>query len=113
MVGLARRCGRAGSRAGVRRKTAAGDRPRLASSPSLLLLDEPLAGMSPRERKETVQLLKNIRRGRTLVVVEHDMDAMFELAERITVLHEGVLLAEGTPAEFNATVPYRKPTSVG
>src|SRR5579883_1272870 len=72
----------------------------LASSPSLLLLDEPLAGMSPRERAETVQLLKNIRRGRTLVIVEHDMDAMFELAERITVLHEGALLAEGTPAEI-------------
>ena len=72
----------------------------LASSPSLLLLDEPLAGMSPRERRETVQLLKNIRRGRTLVVVEHDMDAVFELAERITVLHEGALLAEGTPAEI-------------
>ena len=72
----------------------------LATSPSLLLLDEPLAGMSPRERAETVQLLKNIRRGRTLVVVEHDMDAVFELAERITVLHEGALLAEGTPTEI-------------
>jgi branched-chain amino acid transport system permease protein len=72
----------------------------LAASPSLLLLDEPLAGMSPGERGETVQLLKNIRRGRTLVVVEHDMDAVFELAERITVLHEGALLAEGTPAEI-------------
>ncbi len=72
----------------------------LATSPSLLLLDEPLAGMSPRERAETVQLLKNIRRGRTLVVVEHDMDAVFELAERITVLHEGSILAEGPPAEI-------------
>jgi branched-chain amino acid transport system permease protein len=72
----------------------------LAASPSLLLLDEPLAGMSPRERVETVQLLKNIRRGRTLIVVDHDMDAIFELAERITVLHEGALLAEGTPAEI-------------
>jgi branched-chain amino acid transport system permease protein len=72
----------------------------LAVSPSLLLLDEPLAGMSPRERAETVQLLKNIRRGRTLIVVEHDMDAMFGMAERITVLHEGALLAEGTPAEI-------------
>ena len=72
----------------------------LASSPTLLLLDEPLAGMSPRERAETVQLLRRIRRGRTLVIVEHDMDAMFELAERITVLHEGTLLAEGTPAEI-------------
>ena len=72
----------------------------LASSPTLLLLDEPLAGMSPRERAETVQLLKNIRRGRTMIIVEHDMDALFELAERITVLHEGQLLAEGTPAEI-------------
>lgn len=72
----------------------------LASSPSLLLLDEPLAGMSPRERRETVQLLKNIRRGRTLIIVEHDMDALFELAERITVLHDGALLAEGTPTEI-------------
>jgi branched-chain amino acid transport system permease protein len=72
----------------------------LAASPSLLLLDEPLAGMSPRERVETVQLLQNIRRGRTLIVVDHDMDAIFGLAERITVLHEGALLAEGTPAEI-------------
>jgi branched-chain amino acid transport system permease protein len=72
----------------------------LAASPTLLLLDEPLAGMSPRERAETVQLLKNIRRGRTMVIVEHDMDAVFELAERITVLHEGRKLAEGTPAEI-------------
>jgi branched-chain amino acid transport system permease protein len=72
----------------------------LASSPTLLLLDEPLAGMSPRERAETVQLLKNIRRGRTLIIVEHDMDAVFELAERITVLYEGTILAEGTPAEI-------------
>jgi len=47
-----------------------------------------------------VQLLKQIRAGRTLVVVEHDMDAMFELAEYISVLQEGRLLAEGTPAEI-------------
>ena len=72
----------------------------LASSPTLLLLDEPLAGMSPRERVETIELLKSIKRGRTLIVVEHDMDAMFELAERISVLCEGQLLAEGTPAEI-------------
>jgi branched-chain amino acid transport system permease protein len=78
----------------------------LATSPSLLLLDEPLAGMSPRERIETVQLLKSIRRGRTMVVIDHDMDAIFELAEQITVLQEGRVLVEGTPAEIkaNATV---------
>jgi branched-chain amino acid transport system permease protein len=75
----------------------------LATSPSLLLLDEPLAGMSPHERVETVQLLKKIRRGRTMVVVEHDMDAVFELAERITVLHEGAILAEGTPSEIQGS----------
>jgi branched-chain amino acid transport system permease protein len=72
----------------------------LAASPSLLLLDEPLAGMSPRERTETVQLLRDLHQGRTLVVIEHDMDAMFELADRITVLHEGSVLAEGTPEEI-------------
>jgi len=72
----------------------------LASSPSLLLLDEPLAGMSPRERVETVQLLKSIARGRTMIVIDHDMDALFELAERITVLQEGRVLIEGTPDEI-------------
>jgi branched-chain amino acid transport system permease protein len=78
----------------------------LATAPSLLLLDEPLAGMSPRERLETVQLLKSIALGRTMIVVDHDMDAIFELAGRITVLHEGRVLTEGTPEEVkrNATV---------
>jgi branched-chain amino acid transport system permease protein len=72
----------------------------LASSPSLLLLDEPLAGMSPRERVEMVRLLKSIRKGRTMIVVDHDMDSLFELVERITVLQEGRVLVEGTPAEI-------------
>jgi len=72
----------------------------LASSPSLLLLDEPLAGMSPRERVETVRLLKSIAQGRTMIVIDHDMDALFELAERITVLQEGRVLVEGTPDEI-------------
>jgi branched-chain amino acid transport system permease protein len=78
----------------------------LASSPSLLLLDEPLAGMSPRERVEMVQLLKSIRQSRTLIVIDHDMDSLFELVERITVLQEGRVLVEGTPAEIkgNAAV---------
>jgi branched-chain amino acid transport system permease protein len=72
----------------------------LASSPALLLLDEPLAGMSPQERAETVRLLKSIRQGRTMIVIDHDMDALFELAERITVLQEGRVLVEGTPDEI-------------
>jgi len=74
----------------------------LATAPSLLLLDEPLAGLSPRERAETVQLLKSIRQGRTMVVIDHDMDAIFQLGERITVLQEGRVLVEGTPAEIKA-----------
>lgn len=78
----------------------------LATSPSLLLLDEPLAGMSPREREETVKLLKSISRGRTMIIIDHDMDALFELAGRVTVLQEGRVLVEGTPEEIktNATV---------
>jgi branched-chain amino acid transport system permease protein len=72
----------------------------LASSPTLLLLDEPLAGMSPAERVETVKLLKSIAQGRTMIVIDHDMDALFELAERITVLQEGRVLVEGTPEEI-------------
>jgi branched-chain amino acid transport system permease protein len=72
----------------------------LASSPSLLLLDEPLAGMSPRERAETVKLLKSISLGRTMVIIDHDMDSLFELAERVTVLQEGRVLVEGTPKEI-------------
>ena len=78
----------------------------LAGNPSLLLLDEPLAGMSPRERVETVRLLKSIGQGRTMIIIDHDMDALFELAERITVLQEGRVLVEGTPEEIkgNAAV---------
>ncbi|MBZ9799391.1 ABC transporter permease subunit [Mesorhizobium sp. ES1-4] len=76
----------------------------LATSPSLLLLDEPLAGMSPQERAETVQLLKSIRQGRTMVVIDHDMDAIFELAEQITVLAEGAVLVEGTPQQIKNNV---------
>ena len=74
----------------------------LATAPSLLLLDEPLAGMSPRERLETVELLKSVARGRTMIIIDHDMDAIFELAEQITVLREGSVLVEGTPDEIRA-----------
>jgi branched-chain amino acid transport system permease protein len=72
----------------------------LATSPSLLLLDEPLAGMSPRERVETVRLLKSIARGRTMIIIDHDMDSLFELVERVTVLQEGRVLLEGTPDQI-------------
>ncbi|MET4802067.1 branched-chain amino acid ABC transporter ATP-binding protein/permease [Bradyrhizobium sp. LB11.1] len=78
----------------------------LATSPRLLLLDEPLAGMSPRERIETVKLLKSIARGRTMIIIDHDMDSLFELVERVTVLQEGRVLVSGTPEEIktNAAV---------
>ena len=72
----------------------------LATSPSVLLLDEPLAGMSPAERAATCGFIRDIARTRTIVIVEHDLDAIFELAERITVLYEGRLLADGTPDEI-------------
>ncbi len=74
----------------------------LASSPSVLLLDEPLAGMSPAERIETVGLLRSIGRGRTMIIIDHDLDSLFELAKRITVLHQGKVLVEGTPDEIRA-----------
>lgn len=75
----------------------------LATGANVLLLDEPLAGMSPEERVHTVALLKNIRIGRTVLIVEHDMDAMFELADKITVLYDGNFLAEGTPDEIRSS----------
>jgi branched-chain amino acid transport system permease protein len=58
------------------------------------------AGMSPSERVETVKLLKSISQGRTMIVIDHDMDSLFELTERITVLQEGRVLVEGTPDEI-------------
>ncbi len=72
----------------------------LAGSPRVLLLDEPLAGMSPEERAATRRLIARLGEEATIVIVEHDMDAVFELADRISVLANGRLLAEGTPAEI-------------
>jgi ABC-type thiamine transport system ATPase subunit len=72
----------------------------LASLPAVLLLDEPLAGLSPAERQEITALIERLRTGRTIVLVEHDMDAVFALATRIMVLHEGRPLAEGGAEEI-------------
>jgi urea transport system ATP-binding protein len=68
----------------------------LAQDPKLLLVDEPVAGMTDVETQQTVELLKRINRERTVVVVEHDMAFVRELDVRVTVLHEGAVLAEGS-----------------
>jgi branched-chain amino acid transport system permease protein len=79
----------------------------LATKPRLLLLDEPTAGMSPSERADTVQLLKRIAAGITIVIVEHDMDVVFGLADRVTVLFNGRKIAEGSPEAIQANAEVR------
>jgi branched-chain amino acid transport system ATP-binding protein len=74
----------------------------LARRPRVLLLDEPTAGMSPAETARIVELIAALDRGLTIVIVEHDMDVVFRLADRVTVLHEGRVIADGTPAEVRA-----------
>ncbi len=71
----------------------------LAAKPRLLLLDEPTAGMSPQETAETIALIRDIvrARGLTLLFTEHDMSVVFGIAERISVLHHGEIIASGTP----------------
>ena len=68
----------------------------LAQEPKLLLVDEPVAGMTDAETRQTVELLKEINRDRTVVVVEHDMAFVRDLDVKVTCLHEGSVLAEGT-----------------
>jgi urea transport system ATP-binding protein len=68
----------------------------LAQEPKLLLVDEPVAGMTDAETRQTAGLLKEINRDRTVVVVEHDMTFVRELGVKVTCLHEGSVLAEGT-----------------
>jgi branched-chain amino acid transport system ATP-binding protein len=72
----------------------------LATEPKLLCLDEPTAGMSAGETQETTELVRRIARNLTILIVEHDMQIVMELAHRITVLHYGRILAEGTRAEI-------------
>jgi branched-chain amino acid transport system permease protein len=72
----------------------------LATQPEVLLLDEPAAGMSPAERTAMVELLKTLRKNVTIVIVEHDMDVVFGLADRVFVLQDGKQIAEGSPAEI-------------
>jgi len=74
----------------------------LATEPSLLLLDEPTAGMSPEETDETILLIRRIAAGRTVILVEHKMKVVMNISDRITVLHQGQVLAEGSPAEIRS-----------
>jgi branched-chain amino acid transport system ATP-binding protein len=72
----------------------------LATEPQLLCLDEPTAGMSAAETHDTMELVRRIAKDLTILVVEHDMQVVMELAQRITVLHYGAILAEGAPSEI-------------
>ena len=76
----------------------------LAASPSVLLLDEPMAGMGPDESQSLATLIAGLRGQLTVLLVEHDMQAVFSLADRITVLVAGQVLASGTPAEIRHNV---------
>ena len=74
----------------------------LASRPKLLLLDEPAAGLSPGEREQLALLLQGLDPRITVLLIEHDMDVAFQVVQRVTVLHEGSVIAEGAPEEIAA-----------
>ncbi len=76
----------------------------VAQEPALLLLDEPTQGLSPEDTTATVAVIRRIARERnlTIILVEHDMDVVFDLADRVSVLHFGTLIADGTPDEVRA-----------
>ncbi len=74
----------------------------LATDPELVMLDEPTAGMSKDETHHAVELIRRLTEGKTLVIIEHDMHVVFSLADRITVLHLGAVLASGPPEDIRA-----------
>jgi branched-chain amino acid transport system ATP-binding protein len=69
----------------------------LSSDPELILLDEPTAGMTREETEETVTLMRSVVENRTLMIIEHDMEVVFSLADTVSVLHNGTILASGKP----------------
>jgi urea transport system ATP-binding protein len=71
----------------------------LIQKPELLMLDEPVAGMSVPERQQTAVLLREIAKQHTMIVIEHDMQFVAEIADKVTVLHQGQILAEGSPEQ--------------
>ncbi len=74
----------------------------LATDPKVILLDEPLAGMGQAEAKRMIGLIAGLKKGRAILLVEHDMDAVFALADRLTVMADGQVIATGGPAEVRA-----------
>jgi branched-chain amino acid transport system ATP-binding protein len=79
----------------------------LAGSPRMLLLDEPMAGLGPEESARMVDMLRALKRELTILLVEHDMEAVFALADRITVLVYGRVIASGAPADIHANAAVR------
>lgn len=79
----------------------------LATEPRLLLLDEPLAGLGHDEARTITALLREVAKARTLILVEHDMDAVFSIASAVTVLVDGRVLETGTPAQIRASAAVR------
>jgi len=80
----------------------------LAMRPRLLLLDEPMAGMGIDESQRMIALLSTLKRRQTMILVEHDMDAVFRLADRIVVLVYGRVIATGLPEEIRRNDEVRK-----
>jgi branched-chain amino acid transport system ATP-binding protein len=80
----------------------------IATRPNLLLLDEPTAGLSPTETRQTIDLIKRIARDLTIILVEHKMKVVMEVSDKITVLHYGRLLAQGTPDEIRNNEEVRR-----
>ena len=80
----------------------------LASNPQVILLDEPMAGMSREETAFTAELIREVTRGRALLIVEHDMDVVFSLAERVSVLVYGEVIATGSPDAIRADPAVRE-----
>jgi branched-chain amino acid transport system ATP-binding protein len=79
----------------------------LATNPRLLLLDEPMAGMGLEESQRMIELLGSLKKKQTIILVEHDMDAVFRLADRISVLVYGRVIASGAPEEVRANAEVR------
>lgn len=74
----------------------------LANEPKLLLLDEPVCGMGPQETERAVAKIKDVARRTDVVIIEHDMEVVFAIADHILVMAQGAILAEGTPAEISS-----------